>query len=279
MRQKFDLNRDVVPGISFDAVRLAFRQVGEVCSLQWLLVSLYRDRLETALLADLPGIGRLTLRQIRSFVSDVHLGIGSYPKTKELWDAVTESAPLLVERLAADGIASAENNDIFIGEAGRSLIGQKKLPRISRRRGVDALRSVLATVQRVNGDAVMTHSVVEVHLFGSLLGAADTVGDVDIIPVIRQRFRPGEDFTQWHERDEALMWTVCPSRMGGVLPPSGEHVIRKALKRSSRHASIMHEMMLKFLAENGEPCALVFSADPGKKGIAEDELDRLAATC
>lgn len=124
-------------------------------------------------------LGGVPIFEVRRIFYNHSSGFG--PKTLE-WEGLdSQSIRQLTNALVAEGyITHADGVPFTITRRGRALIGASAAKRIKRSTATRALASVLKRVEIANTNHNFLCKVETVVLFGSYLGSAETLGDLDL---------------------------------------------------------------------------------------------------
>lgn len=147
-----------------------------------------------------------------------------------------EAAEALVGELFNRGwIEDAGGGYIRTTVMGNAVAQAKKLKPISRAQADKLFAAVVTAASEVNGDERYAHSVTKLGVFGSYVGQAEELGDLDIAYELTPRWQAGDtgDYNRICSRSNAAF---PPTRRLGALDLLlwPEQVVRAKLKVNSR---------------------------------------------
>ena len=180
-------------------------------------------------------IAGFTMMEVRDAVRRLANDTQAPTVASVLGIAPDAAAALVAELFNRGWIEDAGRGYVRTTVAGNAVAQAKKLKPISRAQADKLFEAVVTAASEVNDDERYAHSVTKLGVFGSYLGHAEELGDLDIACELAPRWQTGDasDYNRVCARSNAAF---PPTRRLGALELLlwPEQVVRAKLKVNSR---------------------------------------------
>ena len=136
----------------------------------------------------------------------MRVGKDNWPSDRQR-KAQDRKAKKILEVLVASGLIEIETNyrsgAFTLTENGIALSAADQLPRMTRKAADQAIKKLIKKVNEINANPVYMHDVEEVWIFGSYIGDAKDLGDIDVAVKLNGRWSQ-EIASDFIERSKAI---------------------------------------------------------------------------